>query len=137
MSTAEHLKSIDGRLDRIETKIGERFAAVDAHFVESDGRLAGIDRRLIDVDRCFDGVDRRFDDVDGRLDEQRSEFRALFEASRSDFNNLYGFVKAQAERTDARFDQAQAEIRTRFADVQTAIMALASRGRRIGGRRRR
>lgn len=116
MSTAEHLKSIDGRLDRLDAK-------VDARFVE--------------VDKRFDRVDRRLDDVDGRLDGQRSEFRALFEASRSDFNNLYDFVKAQAERTEARFGQLQTEMRTGFADVRSAITALVPRGRRAGGRRRR
>lgn len=157
MRTAEHLKSIDGRLDRLDAKIDERFATVDGRLVESDNRFAQIDRRFEQVDRRFeqvdrrfeqvdkrfeqvdqrfDDVDQRFDDVDKRFDEQRAHSSALFEASRADFNNLYDFVKAQAERTDARFGQFQTELRTRFADVQSAITALVPRVRRTGGRRR-
>lgn len=114
MRTADHLEAIDGRLARLDAKVDERFAGVDARFGE---------------------VDKRFERVDERVDEEHSHFNALFEASRADFNNLYDFVKAQAERTDARFDQLQAEMRTRFADLQSAIAGLV-RVRRTGGRRR-
>ena len=122
MRTADHLKAIDSRLDGLDAKIEARFAAVDARFGE--------------VEKRFDEVDRRFGEVDKRFDEQRAHANALFEASRSDFNNLYDFVKAQAERTDARFDQLQTEFRTRFADLETVITALTPRVRRPGGRRR-
>ena len=115
MSTGDHLKAIDDRLDRLDAKIEVRFGEVDQRFEE---------------------VDKRFSEVDKRFDEQRAHANALFEASRSDFNNLYDFVKAQAEKTDARFDQLQTEFRTRFVDLQTAITALTPRGRRPGGRRR-
>ena len=114
MRTADHLQAIDNRLDQLDAKIEARFAAVDARFGE---------------------VDKRFGEVDKRFDEQRAHANALFEASRADFNNLYDFVKAQAEKTDLRFDQMQTEFRTRFVDLQTAITAL-TRGRRTSGRRR-
>ena len=129
MRTADHLKAIDDRLDRLDAKIDERFAGVDARFGEVDRRFGEVDKRFVDVDK-------RFGDIDKRFDEQRAHANALFEASRSDFKNLYDFVKAQAERTDARFDQLQTEFRTRFTDLQTAITALTPRVRRPGGRRR-
>lgn len=108
MRTADHLQAIDDRLGRLDAKIDERFA----------------------------GVDARFTGIDKRLEEDRAHFDALYEASRADFNNLYDFVKAQAEKTDVRFEQMQTEFRTRFIDLQTAITAL-TRGRRTSGRRRR
>jgi hypothetical protein len=108
MSIAAHLLALDGRLDRLDAKVDER----------------------------FEQIDRRFEQVDVRFDEQRAHTNALFEASRGDFNNLYDFVRAQAERTDARFEQIQTEFRTRFADLHTAITALTPRRRRSGGRRR-
>jgi tetrahydromethanopterin S-methyltransferase subunit G len=122
MRTADHLKAIDDRLNRLDAKIEARFAAVDARFGQ--------------VDKRFGEVDKRFGEVDKRFDEQRAHTNALFEASRADFNNLYDFVKAQAEKTDLRFDQMQTDFRTRFIDLQTAITALP-RGRRTSGRRRR
>ena len=135
MRTADHLQAIDNRLDQLDAKIEARFAAVDARFGEVDKRFGEVDKRFGEVDKRFDEVDKRFGEVDERFDEQRAHANALFEASRADFNNLYDFVKAQAEKTDLRFDQMQTEFRTRFVDLQTAITAL-TRGRRTSGRRR-
>ena len=120
MRISDHLKAIsdrldrlDGRLDRLDAKVDERFGAVDGRFSE---------------------VDRRFEQVDRRFDEQRAHTNALFEASRADFNNLYDFVTAQAERTDARLDQFQSETRVRFTDLETVVAALAPRVRKARGR---
>jgi hypothetical protein len=93
--------------------------------------------RFVESDNRFAQVDKRLEQVDKRFDEQRSHFNALFETSRADFNNLYDFVKAQAERTDSRFDQFQTEVRTRFVDLQAVITASMPHVRRTGGRRRR
>ena len=128
MRTADHLKAIDDRLDRLDAKVDERFATIDVRF-------ADVDKRFEQVDKRFEQVDKRFEQVDRRFDEQRAHANALYEASCSDFNNLYDFVKAQAERTDARLDQFQAETRIRFADLHSAIASLAPRIR--GARRRR
>ena len=114
MRISDHLQAISDRLDRLDAKVDERFAAVDVRFSE---------------------VDRRFEQVDRRFDEQRAHTSALYEASRADFNNLYDFVIAQAERTDARFEESESRNAARFADLQTAIAALAPRVRKALGRR--
>jgi Skp family chaperone for outer membrane proteins len=114
MRISDHLQAISDRLDRLDAKVDERFAAVDVRFSE---------------------VDRRFEQVDRRFDEQRAHTSALYEASRADFNNLYDFVQAQAKKTDAQLESLQPETLVRFADLQTAIAALAPRVRKARGRR--
>jgi tetrahydromethanopterin S-methyltransferase subunit G len=121
MRISDYLQAISDRLDRLDAKVDERFATVDVRFSE--------------VDRRFEQIDRRFEQVDRRFDEQRAHTNALYEASRADYNNLYDFVIAQAERTDARFEESESRNAARFADLQTAIAALAPRAR--GARRGR
>jgi len=105
----EHLKGVDNRLDRLDAK----------------------------VDARFEQVDKRFEQVDVRFEEQRSYFKTLHEASRSDFNNLYDFVKARTDSLDTRFDRLQTELNSRFADVQKAIASLAAQLRPRTRRSRR
>jgi hypothetical protein len=96
----DRLIGIESRLEALDRKLDQRFAAIDAR---------------------FDNVDERFDKVDERFDKEHSHFDALYEASRSDFNNLYDFVQAVAQATDARFDRLDNELAKRFADVYAAI----------------
>lgn len=109
MNTADRLGSIDDRIDRLDAK----------------------------VDARFEQIDQRFEQVDKRFDEQHSYFKTLHEASRSDFNNLYDFVKARTDGLDTRFDRLQAEMNSRFADVQKAIASLAAQLRPRTRRSRR
>jgi len=106
---------IESRLEALDRKLDERFAAIDAR---------------------FDRVDRRFDQLDRRFDEEHAHFQTLYEASRSDFNNLYDFVKAVAEATDRRFEQLESHHAVRFADIDTAISVLMRRARPPRRRRR-
>lgn len=89
----DHLAVIDDRLDRLEARVDEGFAAVD----------------------------RRFEQVDQRFDEQRSRFEALHEASQENFRNLYDLIKAQGDKTDARFEQMQADIRANTASINAVL----------------
>jgi hypothetical protein len=59
----------------------------------------------------------------------------LYEASRADFNNLFDFVKAEADRTDERFNELHVELRARFVDLHTAIKALVPHARVPSGPR--
>ena len=120
--SSDALTRIEHRLEALDRKVDERFAAVD--------------RRFEQVDKRFEQVDNRFEQVDKRFDEQRSHSQALYEASRSDFNNLYDFVKAFAESTEGRFAQLEAEHAVRFADIDTAISVLTRRGTPPRRRRR-
>lgn len=128
MRTAEHLVALDASVGQLDARIGRLEAKVDKGFAAVDERFAAVDAR-------FEQIDRRFEQVDRRFDEQGAQMRALFEASRADFNNLYDFVRAQAQRTELRFDQIEADSLTRTADLHVAIAALAPRLRRTGRRR--
>lgn len=103
----DHLAVIDDRLDRLEARVDEGFAAVV--------------RRFEQVDQRFEQMDKRFEQVDKRFDEQRSRFEALHEASQENFRNLYDLIKAQGEKTDARFEQMQADIRANTASVYAVL----------------
>ena len=128
--SSDALTRIEHRLEALDRKLDERFGAVDvrfeqvdARFEQVDRRFKQVDRRFKQVDRRFEQVDKRFEQVDKRFDQQRSRSQALYEASRSDFNNLYDFVKAFAESTDARFDALDRQLAVKFADVYAAIAA--------------
>ena len=96
------------------------------HLKIIDGRLG----------RFEANVDERFMQVDKRFEEQRSRFDALHEDARTRFNNLYDLMKTFAEKTDARFDRLESELRTGMADMNVAIQALATDRRERRGRTR-
>jgi len=107
--SSDPLVRIENRLEALDRKLDERFSAID--------------RRFAVVDERFAAVDDRFGQIHQRFDEEHSFFKALYEASRSDFNNLYDFVKAHAESTDPRFERLDKDLDARFADVFAAIAA--------------
>ncbi len=66
---AEMMVTVNGRLDRMQTEINERFAGIEK-------RLDGIDERLDGIDERLDGMDERFEQIEKRLggiDEQLKE----------------------------------------------------------------
>jgi tetrahydromethanopterin S-methyltransferase subunit G len=72
---------IEHRLDALEKKIDEGFAASKAEmkkrFGDVDGRFGDVDRRFGEVDRRFGEVDRRFGEVNARLDEVNERLMRL------------------------------------------------------------
>ena len=115
--SADVLINVMNRLEALDRKLEDRFAALDRKL---DAGFAAVDTRL-------EQVDTRFKQIDMRFDTEHSHFQALSEASRSDFKNLYDFVTASAVATNARFDQLDADLATRFADVYAAIAAVTQR----------
>ena len=111
--TTEYLKALDDRVERLEAKLDERFAAPAARFEQ---------------------VTSRFEQIDRRLDEQRTHAGQL-ERQRADFQRLYDLLKAHFERTNAWLDRIESANVVRFADLQSAIAALAPRVRNTRGRR--
>jgi len=132
---SDHLQAISDRLDRLDGRLERLDGRLDRLDAKVDRGFATVDKRFATVDERFVTVEVRFAEVHGRFDEERARTDALFEVSRENFNNLYDFVKAQAESTDGRFAQAESENRIRFADLQSAIAALAPRVRKARGRR--
>lgn len=65
---AEMATALNGRLDRMQTEINERFAGIDKRLDGIDGRLDGIDERLDRMDERLDGMDERFGQIEKRLD---------------------------------------------------------------------
>ena len=119
-STAEYLKVIDDRLERLETKTDERLAAASTRFEQAEKR--------------FERVSRRVEQVERLLEEQRTH-AAQMERQRADFQRLWDLLKAHYERTNAWLDRIDSQNAVRCADLQRAILALAPRAR--GARRRR
>lgn len=123
LRTAEHLRIIDERLDRIEVKVDERFAQVDQRFEQ-------VDKRFEQVDQRFEQVDKRFDQVDKRFDDQRSHFDALAEEGREQFRNLYDLLATHVQNTDSRFKRFETEMRNSVTDIQAAIQTFVGRAPR-------
>ena len=69
------------RLDRIDARLDQKFAEIDARFDRIDARLdqkfAEIDARFDRVDARFDRIDDRFDRVDARFDRIDDRFNEL------------------------------------------------------------
>ena len=57
------------RLDRIDARLDQKFAEIDARFDRVDARL---DQKFAEIDARFDRVDARFDRIDDRFNELAS-----------------------------------------------------------------
>lgn len=78
---AEMATALNGRLDRMQTEINERFAGIDKRldgmddrFERIERRLDGIDERLDRMDERLDGMDERFEQIEKRLDGMDERF---------------------------------------------------------------
>ena len=76
----ERVAPVDDRLDRLEVKVDQGFAALGERFEQ---------------------VDERFKQIDKRFDEQRSQFQAMHEEHMQTFRSLYDLMKGHGERLDA------------------------------------
>lgn len=69
------------RLDRIDARLDQKFAEIDARFDRIDARLdqkfTEIDARFNRVDAQFDRIDARFDRIDARFDRVDARFDEL------------------------------------------------------------
>jgi len=71
------------RLDRIEARLDQKFAEIDARFDRIDQKFAEIDARFDRIDQKFAEIDARFNRVDAQFDR----------------------IDARFDRIDARFDE--------------------------------
>lgn len=63
------IDALNLRLDRIDARLDQKFAEIDARFDRIDARL---DQKFAEIDARFDRIDARFDRVDARFDELAS-----------------------------------------------------------------
>lgn len=65
---AEMMVTVNGRLDRMQTEINERFAGIEKRLDGMDERFEQIEKRLDGIDERLDGMDERFEQIEKRLD---------------------------------------------------------------------
>ena len=92
-TTSNRITTLDDRLDRLESKVDDGFAAVH----------------------------KRFESMDKRFDEQGSRSQALHEASEERFRNLYDLIESQGAKTDARFTERQKDIQANTASLHAIL----------------
>jgi hypothetical protein len=66
--TLRYLRSIDGRLSRLETTVNRGFEAIAARFVGLEGRLIAIEGRLSALESWSAEAAGRLDRIERRLD---------------------------------------------------------------------
>lgn len=64
---AEMMTAVNGRLDRMQTEINERFTGIDRGLEGMDERLDGMDERFEQIGKRLDGIDERLDGMDERF----------------------------------------------------------------------
>lgn len=74
---AEMATALNGRLDRMQTEINERFAGIDKRLDGMDDRFERIERRLDGIDERLDGIDERLDRMDERLNGMDERFEQI------------------------------------------------------------
>ena len=66
---AEMMTAVNGRLDRMQTEINERFTGIDRGLEGMDERLDGMDERFGQIGKRLDGIDERLDGMDERVEQ--------------------------------------------------------------------
>ena len=65
-------KNVNQRFDKIEdklVKIDERFDKIDENFIKIDEKFDKIDEKFIKIDEKFDKIDEKFDKIDQRFEK--------------------------------------------------------------------
>lgn len=80
-ATTHRLDSLDGRFDKFEKNVNQRFDKIDEKFIK-------IDEKFDKIDEKFDKIDQRFEKVDERLNKQDVKLNDLDQRMQIGFTEL-------------------------------------------------
>lgn len=93
-------------LRRLERRMNERFAAVDARFVAVGARFVAVDARFVAVDARFDRIDARFDRIDARFGEMMRQFDGL----RQQLNGIASGIHVKLDKHERLVNEFQGRL---------------------------
>ena len=128
-------------IDRLDTKIDEGFAAVDAKFAAQDTKIyegfAAVDTKFAaqdtKIDEGFDAVDTKFDAVDARFDAQDAKFDAQIDARFDAVDTRFDAVDARFDAQDAKFDEINLKLTALIAALDSTNAVVADLAGRLTG----
>ena len=94
-ATNQRSDSLEGRFDKFETevnqrfdKIDERFDKIDAKFEKIDAKFENIDAKFVKIDEKFEKIDQRFEKIDEKLSQHDAKFNELDQRMQIGFTEL-------------------------------------------------
>ena len=94
-ATNQRIDSLEGRFDKFETevnqrfdKIDERFDKIDAKFEKIDAKFEKIDAKFVKIDEKFEKIDLRFKKIDEKLSQHDAKFNELDQRMQIGFTEL-------------------------------------------------
>ena len=108
-------KNVNQRFDKIEdklVKIDERFDKIDEKFIKIDEKFDKIDEKFVKIDEKFEKIDQRFEKVDERLNKQDVKLSDL------DQRMQIGFAELKQENV---------WIRRILLTIATALIAMTTK----------
>jgi chromosome segregation ATPase len=94
-ATTHRLDALEGRFDKFEKNVNQRFDKIEEKFVKIDERFDKIDERFDKIDERFDKIDERFmkidekfEKVDERLNKQDGKLSDLDQRMQIGFTEL-------------------------------------------------
>ncbi len=67
----------NGRLDRLEVAIEERFDKVDERFEQIDAKFEQIDERFEQIDEKFKEIEERLEDINDRIEKYEISIKSI------------------------------------------------------------
>lgn len=121
------LTTIAELLQRLESKMEDKFDRIDARFESIDERFEQIDQRFEQINARFESIDQRFDKMDIKIDTEIEKLAAMVQI---------GFA-AEREITNERFDRIEEKLtfmqqnmnqmNLKICDIQTALPQFVTR----------
>jgi len=96
-ATTLRLDSLEGRFDKFEKNVNQRFDKIEDELVKIDERFDKIDEKFIKIDEKFVKIDERFDEIDEKFDKIDERFIKIDEK--------FDKIDEKFDKIDQRFEK--------------------------------
>ncbi|ORM70456.1 hypothetical protein [Pantoea rwandensis] len=132
-ATTHRLDSLEGRFDKFEKNVNQRFDKIDEKFIKIDERFDKIDERFIKIDEKFDKIDEKFVKIDEKFDKIDEKFDKIdhrFEKVDERLNKQDVKLSDLDQRMQIGFTELKQDnvwIRRILLTIATALIAMTTK----------
>ena len=103
-ATTHRLDSLEGRFDKFEKNVNQRFDKIEDKLVKIDERFDKIDEKFIKIDEKFDKIDEKFIKIDEKFDKIDERFDKIDEKFIK-IDEKFDKIDEKFDKIDQRFEK--------------------------------
>ena len=109
-ATNQRIDSLEGRFDKFETEVNQRFDKIDERFDKIDEKFEKIDERFEKIDAKFEKIGERFEKIDAKFEKIDQKFEKI--------DQRFEKIDEKLSQHDAKFNELDQRMQIGFTELK-------------------